>query len=343
MCEESLSVRFLKYGKAGKFPLSSERKDLEKVVNCVRIRVILPIGSIKGRNQFFKLLPSTPVFIISPVRMMPQVFLRSAVLIALFSVLSTQNAMSSGPILLNQESFVAQIGNSLNSSDGYELEVDIFVPEDAAPAGSPLFASLTTSLNGNGFAVRNLKGPMFQEISGGEVSDLNLETHNDGALGNGILAVGVTNSIIENVTLSGTLVSSGNSTGGLAGHIQETTVEQVNSTVNISGSHNGIGGIVGSSQNSTINLVKVEATISGSNNVGGIAGVVDSTTISNSQFKGSIEADSNNAGGIAGVISEGTQINSSNSEGSVEGNSQVGGLVGSSTGAANNLLVSSYS
>ncbi|CAN2175222.1 GLUG [Candidatus Nanopelagicaceae bacterium] len=274
---------------------------------------------------------------------MPKVFLRSIVLITLFSFFSTQNAMSSGPISLNQESFLAQIGGSLDSIDGYELEVDIFVPDEASTAGYPLFTSLTTSLNGNGFTVRNLKGPMFQGISGGEVVDLTLETHNDGALGNGILATEVTNSIIENVTLRGSLVSLANNTGGLAGHIQDSTVEQVNSTVNISGSHNGIGGIVGSSENSTISLVKVEATISGSNNVGGIAGVVDSTTISSSQFKGSVEADSNNAGGIAGAINDGTQINSSYSDGSVEGNSQIGGLVGSSTGAASNLVVGSYS
>jgi hypothetical protein len=49
MCEESLSVRFLKYGKAGKFPLSSERSVLEKVVNCALGREDWHFGTFEAR------------------------------------------------------------------------------------------------------------------------------------------------------------------------------------------------------------------------------------------------------------------------------------------------------
>ena len=50
MRKKGSSVRFLKYGKVRKFPLSSERKDLEKVVNCAFGREDWEMDKLEARK-----------------------------------------------------------------------------------------------------------------------------------------------------------------------------------------------------------------------------------------------------------------------------------------------------
>ncbi len=131
--------------------------------------------------------------------------------------------------------------------------------------------------------------------------------------------------ILENVNIIG-----GNNTGAVFGeNINNTIITNVSITGTITG-NSIVGGIAGkSNSNTTVSFCKTNVTVSGNNYVGGLVGYLENSNISESYSLGEITSFSKTkfTGGLLGFMSLGTLINSY-SIASVIGESDVGGLVG---------------
>ncbi len=153
---------------------------------------------------------------------------------------------------------------------------------------------------------------------------------------------------IKNISSSGTILSIGNTAGGLIGNLYSGNGVTMNfSDLSFSGSVTGgatstsIGGIIGNLSGgftglNTIKNVETNATIYGLSKVGGIIGETSTSinNISNTTFSGTITtpASASNIGGIVGYAGNtGTTISSNIFDGNISagtGSTVVGGIVG---------------
>lgn len=142
----------------------------------------------------------------------------------------------------------------------------------------------------------------------------------------GILA-GMTSgsTTVENVSVEGSLIATGNNIGGLIGNVSDNLVLNSISlnTLSVSGSENSscnVGAIIGYAKGSSIYISGVSTpnhifSVTGYENVGGVAGKIDSGTkinFSNIMLEHTVDAESSNvkvvfasnayAGGIAGWL-----------------------------------------
>lgn len=185
------------------------------------------------------------------------------------------------------------------------------------------------TFDGNGYTITGLNNTMFSSVAGGTIKNLILDNVSISSSASNVGALVASTSgtsTIENVSLSGSLVSTSNSkvnVGSLVGYNTGTlSINGISSSVNISKTGTGegkVGGIVGMLKcgNTTITNSKFDGNITtiGSNVLtGGVLGVAqlenatNTLLIQNTTSSGTISsnisgsADSSGTGGIAGSL-----------------------------------------
>ena len=185
-------------------------------------------------------------------------------------------------------------------------------------------------------------------LNGNENKITNLNVNNNATIPAGLFSyIGGTSTLnahITSLTISGTVTSTQNNTGGLAGQVGAfSTITDICSEVNVSGTNN-VGGIVGAITPSgggvTVEYSFNKGTVSGMTGIGGIVGSGTSNAntaavnLSNLFNYGAVTG--NTAGGIAGTLSA-TITGSINLNGCynteiIKGANTVGGLAGNLSG-----------
>ena len=236
----------------------------------------------------------------------------------------------------------------LNPTANYVLvaDVNLGVPpyntgQGWEPIGTPA-TPFTGTFDGQGFAVRNLRIDrpatdhvgLFGFAEGTVVSNVTLQNVNIigrtyvGAL---VGETGVPSSFVNDVSVSGTIASSGgNYVGGLIGWHQNVTTQRVygDATLTCSGSCNYVGGLIGQLNSGSVQGAFIEGAITGDDQVGGVTGNLRGT-LRDCYSLASVTALTGRAGGIAGY-SNGV-LRSAYASGSVAGPT-AGGLIGEDVG-----------
>lgn len=189
-------------------------------------------------------------------------------------------------------------------------------------------AKYSGTLNGNGYAIKNLvsEAGLFESLNGATITNLKIEDATVTAASNhtGILAGSIVKdasapaTVIENVTVSGTVIGGDYYTGGLIGAVSAYHAEITNCTNNANVTSNGqqAGGIVGyAKRDALIENCTNNGDISGSAFVGGIIGLIAGedddpslyVTVKDCVNYGTVTGDSTKpyggyVGGIAGVF-----------------------------------------
>lgn len=154
----------------------------------------------------------------------------------------------------------------------------------------------------------------------------------------GIVGWMINNSLILNSSVDGIIAANANNLGGISGTIENSTVDGVifsGSVTGIRTTSSGIGGISGYTLgNSFIKNSTSSGTITGkSGNIGGISGSLETSTIENSLFEGSVFSDTvmeTGIGGITGYAYATSNIINTISVGTIEGGKfNTGGITGS--------------
>jgi hypothetical protein len=207
------------------------------------------------------------------------------------------------------------------------------------------------NLDGNGLTISGLSKPLFSVVQGinsgnrAEISNLNLDTVEDGVSGRGILSQEIeSNTTVDNVNVSGSVQGEVGATnlGGIAGSIVASDVENKSeiknssAAISITGSNN-VGGLVGyvgtyasiinSTSSGSVSGVIVDDAVAGIS-IGGLAGINYGKITESSST--ATTAGSYVVGGLVGW-NEG-EVSISLADGLVTGFSEVGGLVGVNTG-----------
>ena len=146
------------------------------------------------------------------------------------------------------------------------------------------------NFNGNGHTIYNLSKPLFNELSGGSISNLILkdvllstEGANKGSLANIVSGTTITNVHVKNVRITTHFGKA--KYGAIVGDLNNSaTIKECSaSDINITGVGTKVGGLVGSISDSTVNNCYAIGDIENTNNsaakgtvyVGGIAGYID--------------------------------------------------------------------
>ena len=208
------------------------------------------------------------------------------------------------------EEFLAIGHDETNKKMCYVLANDLDfqgVSLDAA-AVSGVFSG---KLDGNGHSILNLTAPLFEQLDGAQILNVNLAGANlTQNRYKGLVANTVSGSLLENIRISGsTLSNNSNQVGMLAGLIRNSTLKRLSLT---------------------------DITVSANNTVGGVAGQIDGSTLENCLVTGSVRGFlANNslgsrAGGITGWLSTNTTLNNCYVRAEISGAVATGngGLIG---------------
>ena len=231
------------------------------------------------------------------------------------------------------EIYTADQLKNMSSSGNYRLMSDIDMTGINWTS-----KSFSGNLDGNGHTIRGLNKALFSTMSG-TVSNLNI---NGDVTSRGILTNILDNGTVENVTISGSINTTSDGVGSLAGFIQgNSTVNNCSSSANVTSSNVWVGGLIGQvRKGSTLTATNCNATgnVTGLATVGGfIAGVTygGNCDISNCSASGNVYATINTStdstssaggfigGGYGGVISNCESKGNVSAEGHV-----IGGFVG---------------
>ncbi len=170
--------------------------------------------------------------------------------------------------------------------------------------------------NGGGFTIAglyteagttssyNYQG-LFGYASGAEIHDVGIIDSNiqGSSYVGGIAGYAYSSSTITNCYNTGSVTSSNDWVGGIAGYASSSTITNCYNTGSVTGSSYYVGGIAGWAYSSvTITNCYNTGSVTGSSQVGGIAGRVFSSTITNCYNTGSVSGE-DNVGGIAGYAS----------------------------------------
>ncbi len=140
--------------------------------------------------------------------------------------------------------------------------------------------------------------------------------------------------VVRDLKLSGVTIAGGNYTASLVGNaaagltVNNVVLDSVSATSSITSTGSYVGGLLGSVASGTSNLTNayvLNTNVSGASYVGGVVGQ-SYMTPTNVHKTGNVTATSNNAGGVFGYNS--SVINTVDSVGDVSGSYNVGGLVG---------------
>lgn len=139
-------------------------------------------------------------------------------------------------------------------------------------------------LNGNGYKIKNLTKPLFNNLNGAEITNLIIDDANISGSSNGILSNYATSSAISNVHIINSRINTSheNGTGGFIGKIENKSLIEKSSATNIKVSGGKrVGGFVGYlNGGSTIDNCYITGSVGGSNDaIGGISGQDSGTSV----------------------------------------------------------------
>lgn len=195
------------------------------------------------------------------------------------------------------------------------------------------------------FDANQVNGGMFNVLNSAEIKDLTLNGTVTSTHGNtGLLAGKIIGSVITRINLEVGL-NAVNTTGGLAGEIENSTISFINvrafdsNTASIV-SREG-GGLAGQVTNSGFTDIDVQLDIDATGPqpawVGGLfAEIFDDVHVDRAKYDGEITGNATFVGGIAGQMAPATTTSSFNqvsSTGNVSGRLFVGGIVGEASNA----------
>lgn len=205
------------------------------------------------------------------------------------------------------------------------------------------------SYNGGGYTINNLNVPtnisyfsgLFRSCPGvvENLDIVNAFVRNNASHSTsqtGILASSSVDSIINNVSVSGEVVSASNATGGLVGSSSRTYISNSTSHCSVSGVDN-VGCLIGSSSDSDIVNCRVEddsALLTGLSSIGRnyVGGMIGHSGSDRVLYCSSIVTDITGEQGVGGLIGRSTNTTSINDcesyGGYVVGSARVGGLIG---------------
>ena len=231
------------------------------------------------------------------------------------------------------EIYTADQLKNMSSSGNYRLMSDIDMTGINWTS-----KSFSGNLDGNGHTIRGLNKALFSTMSG-TVSNLNI---NGDVTSRGILTNILDNGTVENVTISGSINTTSDGVGSLAGFIQgNSTINNCTSSANVSSTGAWVGGLIGQvDDKGVLTATNCNATgnVTGLGNVGGFIGGADwggTCNISNSSASGNVYGTLNTttgttcvAGGFIGGA-YGGEISNCESRGNVSAEGHViGGFVG---------------
>jgi hypothetical protein len=243
----------------------------------------------------------------------------------------------------NELGFLTLANSPTFSSGKYLLKEDIELTALSHLYGwTP--ANFTGIFDGNGHTISGLwvnsdlpNAGLFGKVNNGIIRNLSIELDDRGINGGeyvGAVAGTITgNSVIDNVTVTGSVSGEGMYVGGIAGYVGSSTIVDSSSTGKVSGT-NVVGGIVGRVYGGNITNsyskgdVTGEKDAYGESGVGGIAGWASGgSIIFGSHSEGNISGNGGLVGGIVGWVN-GASVNGSYSTGNIDGDYEVGGIAG---------------
>ena len=143
------------------------------------------------------------------------------------------------------------------------------------------------------------------------------------------------NSHIQNLTVSGTITSTG-SAGAITGYASGSgsVIENCVNEAAITSTGNNVGGIAGYAYNAAIRNCANKGTVTGASSVGGIIGgfVANGSTVTGCYNEGAVTATGSKAGGIFGGSGYGVTVENCYNTGKITG-STSGGIGGEAKGA----------
>ncbi|MBQ1655165.1 MAG: hypothetical protein II060_15405, partial [Bacteroidales bacterium] len=195
-----------------------------------------------------------------------------------------------------------------------KITADFSITANWTPIGTATYPFKGT-FDGQGHTISNLRHTssstprgLFGYIENAEIKDLNVNTgtltikvstYGGGIVGNAV------NSIIEDCSFNGQIVSTSTWIGGIVGKMVSTTVRRcVTAGTITSSASNYVGGICGhASYGESASVIEDCASnmdIFGVSSVGGIAGYISNSTIQHCINAGNVSGQTNNVGGIVG-------------------------------------------
>ena len=244
-------------------------------------------------------------------------------------------------------------------------------PDEPKSVGSTFIGNL----NGGGVMVVLGGSPLFNQLSGAKIENLQLsgEINAPSSSNVGALASVVDSSEIINVTAQNVAIQAGDESGILVGKSQDSIykdVTVVNSEISgstriggvvgdsladsfetvlvkntsVEGTGDNIGGISGKTLSSEMSFSQVESTtvIGSGSSTGGAVGYLDSSTVTNVITKSVVVDGERYVGGIAGFANRNTSastISNAIVQGTIEGNDDVGGITGYSNLTLRNTIM----
>jgi len=258
------------------------------------------------------------------------------------SVFSGSGAFAAEP--LTQETFYSTIQGDLDGNYVLGGDIDISTADGGvAPAGATVFGTFTGTLDGANKTISGLTKPLFDQLGtsghAASVTDLVVTATGTEFVGQGILANGSTEALINNVSVSatGVITPVQDNVGGLVGSAVDTQINDSSFSGTITSGNNQVGGLVGSAVDTQIDNSSFAGAISGFSSVGGLVGYTDcssktdgacdlgSSTIANSHVTGQVTGYSAIGGLVGGGFGE---INNSNADVTISGGYDIGGLIG---------------
>lgn len=212
--------------------------------------------------------------------------------------------------------------------------------ESTAALTYGLFGGSATNLHSTvAVTSTGVAGGLFGFVSGGSsVDDSSVTADITGTNVGGVSASTGCESVLTNVSYSGTITAS-SSAGGISSNDScegpGSTFDHVTSSGTITSTGDQVGGLVGSG-NSIITDSSSSMDVSGNSQVGGLMGDASYTTISGSYATGDVTATAGNVGGLVGSV-VGSDISNSYATGAVHANgNEVGGFIGYLSGSTVN-------
>lgn len=263
------------------------------------------------------------------------------------------NGQASDPYLISTAADLKQFADMVNEGTDFDgnylkLEQDIDLG-GATNSWTPIGKELSKDKNTHTITVSKFKGVF--DGNGKTISGLYI---NGADRFQGLFGA-VYGGTIKNLTVKGTMQTTGSYVGGIVGYLKDGTVENCINECTISGSSNSVGGIVGfagtdkdgENTTSVVKLCQNKAAVAGYASVGGIVGntsVLNGTadaskeiTIENCCNTGTVSATTQTAGGILGQPSKNgtTKLQYCYNTANVSAPTFVGGIIGASTDSMN--------
>ncbi len=236
----------------------------------------------------------------------------------------------------NAESFV----KAVKTNPFYTIVLDSNIDFSSYLTGSAIIDNAFSGIiKGDNHKIYNLNIPLFNNLNGAKIYDLNIENvnidQNEDRLG--ALAKNSSGSVINRVNLKNITINANKNkeVGTLIGYLKNTRISNVHATEFTVSGTTRIGGLIGFGQGgNNISSSSANGTVTGSSNaVGGLAGEANGDTIMNTYAIGSVKG-ATDVGGLVGWADNSSIINNF-AKVDVNANKDTGGFVGKIVTKAN--------